>query len=246
MSEPLLVLEGLEVQREDPLSGEKRVTARDVCLRLAQGEQLALVGENGAGKTSLLLALVGATEWSGRVALRNVELGSTTLESIRERVGFVFATPADQLFCDTVEDELAFGLRARGRSEAEIVSRVDATLTRFSLAPLRGKFPGALSLGEQRRVALGAALITDPDLLLLDEPTASLDGRARRGLIDLLRELPAACVVATHDLDFALELGMRVVALREGRVVADGPAEELLRDAVTLERAGLEPPFGLR
>ncbi len=242
-AEPILRLEGVQAVREDALTGAKRTTVHDVSLSVRAGERVALVGANGAGKTSLLLALVGATEWNGRISIAGLELGKKTLQQVRRKLGFVFANPADQLFSDRVDSEVAFGPRARGLPDAEVERRVTRAMDLMGVSELSDHSPSALSLGEQRLVAMASVLACEPDVLLLDEPTASLDGRARRRLLHTLSGLETACVVATHDLDFALELEMRVVALREGRVVADGTAQDVLTDAELLERAALEPPL---
>ncbi len=241
--QPILRLESVQAVREDALTGVKRTTVHDVTLDIRSGERVALVGANGAGKTSLLLALVGATEWDGRISVAGLELGDKTLQQIRRKLGFVFANPADQLFSDSVHAEIAFGPRARGLPDTEVSMRVDRAMDLMGIAELSDQSPNALSLGEQRLVAIASVLACEPDVLLLDEPTASLDGRARRRLLQTLSNLDTACVVATHDLDFALELQMRVVALRDGRVVADGSARDVLTDAELLERAALEPPL---
>ncbi|HMR11355.1 MAG TPA: ABC transporter ATP-binding protein [Polyangiaceae bacterium] len=238
-----LLLEGVAAIREDSLTGERRTAVQDVSLRVQHGERVALVGANGAGKTSLLLALVGATESQGRIVVNGTELSKRTLERVRQQLGFVFANPADQLFCDTVHEEVAFGPRCQGLAEGEVQSRTNDAIAQLELAALRDKYPGALSLGEQRRVAIAAVLSCAPKLILLDEPSASLDGRARKRLLGTLDSLSATCIVATHDLDLVLELKMRVVALHEGHVVADGTAEQVLLDRAILERAALEPPL---
>jgi cobalt/nickel transport system ATP-binding protein len=241
---PALQLESVQAIREDSLSGERRTTVHDVSLVVQTGERVALVGANGAGKTSLLLAVIGATEARGRIVVAGLELGKRTLEQVRSQLGYVFANPADQLFCDTVQDEVSFGPRCQGLPEEKVTSRVDNAVARMDLTALRDKYPNSLSLGEQRRVAIAAVLACAPRLILLDEPSASLDGRARKRLLRTLESLPATCIVATHDLDLVLELKMRVVVLHEGRVVADGSAEQVLLDAAILERAALEPPLG--
>jgi cobalt/nickel transport system ATP-binding protein len=236
----------LNVRRENDLDRETRLVIRDLSLTIAPGERVAIAGANGAGKTSLLLALVGALAFEGRIRVGQDDLGPRTLEDIRQRVGFVFAEPADQLFLRTVREEVELGPRLRRLGEVEVRQRGDDALKAVGLSDFEARSPSSLSLGEQRRLAVAAVLSIHADALLLDEPTASLDGRARRDMLAAIRGTGATTLFATHDLDAALELDARVVLLSEGALVADGPARELLSDAATLDRAGLELPISVR
>lgn len=227
------------VTRELTVVRDGRTALHGVSLRAEAGERVFLLGPNGAGKTTLLLALVGALPFEGTVEVGGVTLGPRTVDRIRQDVGFVFADPADQLFTDEVRREVAFGPESRRLDGGEVRERVDVALRAVCAEHLSGRSPAALSLGEQRRVALAAALAVRPSLLLLDEPTAALDPRARRTLLGVMETLDATLVVATHDLDAALALGGRVVLLRDGKVTSDGPAAAVLRDAALLDAAGL-------
>jgi cobalt/nickel transport system ATP-binding protein len=235
----------LSVWREDPLGGDPRRVITDLDLDFDAGERVALVGANGAGKTSLLLALVGAVPFEGRVSYGDLALDRRTLGRVRNEVAFVFAEPADQLFSPSVREEVAFGPKQRGLTGAALDERASAAIELVGLSGFEARAPASLSLGEQRRLALATALSVDPAVLLLDEPTASLDGRARRAVLDALRRTHATLVVATHDLDAALELDARVVLLKGGSVVGSGPARELLSDEAELDRAGLLLPLSL-
>jgi cobalt/nickel transport system ATP-binding protein len=223
--------------------GPRRVAVEATTLRISKGERVFLLGPNGAGKTSLLLALVGAVPFEGTITIGGTALGPRTLTAIRRRVGLVFADPSDQLFLDEVSEEVAFGPRERGLDEPSVEERVLGALSAVGMDGYRGRAPLELSLGEQRRLAIATALATEPEALLLDEPTAALDPRARRALIALMSKLVATVVVATHDLDLALELGGRAVLIDEGRVVRDGPTSELLVDEALLDAAGLALPL---
>ena len=236
-------LRSVSVTREDPLTGEVREVARDVSLQVAAGSRVALVGPNGAGKTSLLLALVGATPFRGEIRVGPHQVVPKQLAALRKDVGFVFSDPSDQLFCSTVEEEVAFGPLARGWADADIHRAVDDALERVRLGHERTRAPSALSLGEQRRLALATALCCRPGPLLLDEPTASLDGRARKELLETLRQGDATLICASHDLDAVIDLEATVVVLGEGQVLGQGAAVDLLYDAQLLDRAGLEPPL---
>jgi cobalt/nickel transport system ATP-binding protein len=237
-------LTDLAVLRTDERGASVRAVD-GLSLSIAAGERLALVGRNGAGKTSLLLALVGALPVEGRIRVGDVELERKTLDAVRRSVSFVFADPTDQLFCATVADEVAFGPRHRALAPEVVEARVARALGAVGLAAHASRSPHALSLGQQRRVAIAAAMATEPDAILIDEPTAALDPVARRELIHLVRGLDATVVLATHDLDAVLDLDARTLVLDGGRPVAVGPASTILGDEALLERAGLALPLSV-
>jgi cobalt/nickel transport system ATP-binding protein len=217
----------------------RRVALDGATLQFEAGERVFLMGPNGAGKTSLLLALVGAAAFEGQVRIGGSAVTPSALPDIRRRVGYVFADPSDQFLLDEVHAEVAFGPRERGLDEAIVGARVHRALAAVRLTDHAGRHPGELSLGEQRRLALATVLATEPEVVLLDEPTAALDPRARRAVLEVIAALPATVVVATHDLDAATFLGGRAVLVDGGKVVAQGDARELLADPELLARAGL-------
>lgn len=230
--------------REDAARAH-RLAVESFSLDVGAGECVAVVGPNGAGKTSLLLALVGAAPFEGKIAIGSRLLESKSLEELRRTTGFVFAEPTDQLFSTTVREEVAFGPRLRGASPDEVAERVVQALSAVGLSGFEERAPRSLSLGEQRRLAVATILSYDASLVLLDEPTASLDPRARTAMLETIRHLTATVLIATHDLDAAIELGARVVLLSSGKLVADGPAERLLTDEALLGKAGLGLPIGV-
>jgi cobalt/nickel transport system ATP-binding protein len=198
-----------------------------VDLSIATGEGVALLGANGSGKTTLLLHLNGLLRGEGRVTVGGEELTDSTVGRIRERVGLIFQDSDDQLFMPTVWEDVAFGLRQRGVGAEEARSRAEAMLDRLGIRQLAERPPYQLSAGEKKRVALAGVLILDPDLLVLDEPTTFLDPPGQRELISLLRELPQAKLVATHDMDFAEAVAERGIFLEGGRVRDSGSLVEL-------------------
>lgn len=217
-----------------------------VTLTLHHGEAIALVGGNGAGKSTLLHHLVGVL-WAtrGTVRIGDVPVLPTTLAAVRRSVGLVFQDPDDQLFMPTVGEDVAYGPAKLGLPPAEVEAQVRAALERVGIPHLRDRAPFRMSFGEKRLAALAAVLALSPDVLALDEPSANLDPLARRRLIGLLRSFEHTRIVATHDLDLALEVCHRTVVLSHGKVVADGPSDVLLRDEALLASAGLERPLGL-
>ena len=219
----------------------------DVTLRVPAGDSVALVGANGAGKSTLLLHLVGCLmPTAGTLTVAGIPVRKQTLEQVRRVVGLVFQDPDDQLFMPTVEEDVAFGPLNLDLPAAEVERRVGQALDTVRAGHLRAKAPYRLSGGEKRAAAIAAVLAMDPEILVMDEPSAGLDPKARRNLIGLLQNLGHTLVIATHDLDLAIEVCGRAIILEQGRVLADGPAENLLADAGLLDRAGLELPLRLQ
>lgn len=198
-----------------------------VDLSIAAGEGVALLGANGSGKTTLLLHLNGLLRGEGRITVCGELLTNATVGRIRERVGLIFQDSDDQLFMPTVWEDVAFGLRQRGIGPEEARSSAEAMLERLGIRKLAERPPYQLSAGEKKRVALAGVLILEPELLVLDEPTTFLDPPGQRELIGLLRELPQAKLVATHDMDFAEAVTERGIFLEGGCVRDSGPLVEL-------------------
>lgn len=216
---------------------------RGVDLVLGAGEKVALVGPNGAGKSTLLLHLNGVLRGSdGEVRIASLPVQRQTLGRVRALVGLVFQNPDDQLFSPTVFEDVAFGPLHMGLEESEVRQRADEALAAVHMREYASRMPHRLSLGERKRVSIATVLAMKPAVLALDEPSAGLDPRSRRALIQLLEELPQAMLVATHDMHLVRDLLPRTVILDAGLVVADGPTLEILRDVRLLEEHGLEAP----
>jgi cobalt/nickel transport system ATP-binding protein len=214
---------------------------RDVSLTVAPGEKVALVGPNGAGKSTLMLHLNGILHpTSGTVRVVGLDVQGANLPRVRGAVGLVFQDPDDQLFSPRVFDDVAFGPIYQGLRPAEVRERVAAALEAVHMGHMAERVSHHLSTGEKKRIAMATVLAMEPAILVLDEPTAGLDPRARRGLIRLLRELPQAMLVASHDLRMVQELLPRTVVMDEGAIVADGLTAEILNDAALLKTHGLE------
>ena len=227
-----LVVRGLSFAYDRPV-------LKEVSFVLGEGERAALLGPNGAGKSTLLLHLNGVLSGQGYVSVGGVELGPSTLAQVRGMVGLVFQDPDDQLFCATVYDDVAYGPRYQGLSAAEVERRTLSALEAVGLAERSSAAPHHLSGGQKKRAALATVLSMEPRLLVLDEPTAGLDARARRQLIEALAGLPQALLVATHDLELARELLPRALVLDDGELVLDTATSALLEDRPRLERHGL-------
>jgi cobalt/nickel transport system ATP-binding protein len=159
---------------------------------------------------------------------------------VRARVGMVFQSPDDQLFSPTVFDDVAFGPLYQGLPAQEVHTRVDEALAAVYMNDYIRRVSHHLSMGEKKRIAIATVLSMKPEVLVLDEPTAGLDPRARRSFINLLSELPLTMLVSTHDMLLVEELFPRMVIMDEGQIVADGPTGQLMGDAALLEAHGLE------
>jgi tungstate transport system ATP-binding protein len=237
----IVELRGLKVQRGG-------VQVLDVpAFRVAEGELVALLGPNGSGKTTLLLSMMGLLpRAAGQLLWRGAEV-ATEREAfaVRRRMAMILQEPL--LFDDTVEGNVASGLRLRGLPRAEVRERVAACLARLDLAALAGRSARALSGGEARRVSLARALVLDPEVVLLDEPFANLDARTREAITDglerTLRDTRTAAVLVTHDPTEALRLSDRIAVMNQGAIVQSGPparvvnepASELVASCVGME-----------
>jgi cobalt transport protein ATP-binding subunit len=219
---------------------------RDVSLRVEPGECVGLIGPNGSGKSTLLLHLNGILpekiSADGAVKIFGGSITAKNLETIRRQVGLVFQDPDDQLFCPTVQEDVAFGPQQLGLSETDVAARVHRALEQVGLHGFDHRATHHLSHGEKRRACLAGVLACEPKILVLDEPTSDLDPRGRREFKALLREIPATKLIATHDLEMVVELCSRAIVLDRGAVIADGPVAELLGDEALMLAHGLERP----
>ncbi len=223
------------------------VGLQGVSFRILHGESVALVGANGAGKSTLLLHLNGFLRaGNGNLRIGDYPLTPQNVMAVRRSVGMVFQDPDDQLFMPTVFDDVAFGPLNLGLPEAEVERRVQQALETVGVPHLQKRAPYKLSGGEKRAVAIAAVLSMSPDILVMDEPTSNLDPRSRSRLIQLLKTFEHTKIIATHDLDMALDVCERTIVLHQGRITADGPTRTLFQDAALLARSGLEKPLRMQ
>jgi len=218
---------------------------RDVDFAVEAGERVAVLGPNGSGKSTLLLHLNGLLlPTVGRVTVDGVSVSEESAPAVRRKVGFVFQDPDDQLFLPTLLEDAAFGPLNAGLSPGEAASRAMAELRALGLEDQADRAAHHLSGGERRLAALATVLVSDPEILVLDEPTEALDARARRTVVEILRRRTETLVVATHDLGVAAALCGRALVLERGALVADLPSAELLSDPQLLERYALSAALG--
>lgn len=216
-----------------------------VDLTVAPGERVAVLGPNGAGKTTLMLHLNGVLmASSGLVRVGGITLNRKNVQTVRQRVGLVFQDPDDQLFMPTVAQDVAFGPANFGLRGQQLADRVARALKTVSLADQADRNPTHLSAGQRRRAALATVLACDPQILVLDEPSANLDPVARRELAETLSRLEATMLVVTHDLPYAAQLCDRAVVMDGGSIVADGDIADILADEALLAAHRLELPWG--
>jgi cobalt/nickel transport system ATP-binding protein len=240
----LLKVSGLSVIYPGAAEGH---VLEDVSFSIDEGERVALLGANGAGKSTLLLSLLGILEaHAGKIEVDNVLLEKKSLPFVRRKLGLLFQDPDDQLFMPTVYDDVIFGpqnyAENGGKSPAEaenIAKAADRILEKLEILHLKDRMSHKLSGGEKRLAALASILVMEPRMLLMDEPSAYLDPRARRRLIALLETLKEAYLITTHDLDLVRSLCGRCLLLHKGRLRADGPAKEIINDKKLLDECAL-------
>ncbi len=219
---------------------------KGVSLLIEDGEFLAIMGQNGAGKTTLVKHFNGLLKPAkGEVLVDGVNTRKTSVARLARNVGFVFQNPDSQLFSETVEEEVAFGLRNFGFKDHTLEKRVTWALNLLGLTEYRKVSPFMLSGGERKRVALASVLAWKPKVVVMDEPTIGQDHEQKERLRQFIVQLNTqgtTVVVVTHDVEFVAECGPRVVLMADGRVVADGPSKEVLTDHDRLTHASIVLP----
>ncbi len=190
------------------------------------GEKVALLGLNGSGKTTLLYSMVGLIPHEGIIELNGLRLTSKTERRIRDRIGFLFSLPEDQILFPKVVDDVAFSLERKGIERGEACGKALQLLERLGVSNLAESPPHRLSHGQRQRVALAGALAAEPSLLLFDEPSSALDPIGKKALITLLQETPATMILATNDMGFASRLCNRFIVLEKGSIVEDTVSSE--------------------
>lgn len=242
MSTPALEVKDLRFSYPD---GHRALDGAD--FHIHPGERVALLGPNGAGKTTLLLHLNGILDpLSGLVRVAGLEVTAEHLHEIRRRVGLVFQDPDDQLFMPTVRKDVAFGPANFGVTGEALEQRVVGALEAVGMLDVIDRAPHHLSLGERRRVAIATVLAMQPEILVLDEPSSNLDPAGRGELARILTELDITMLMVTHDLPYAARLTHRALVMNHGRIVADGPIDDILDDEELLAENRLELPYGFR
>ena len=220
-----------------------RSVIEDLSFRIGDGESVGLIGANGAGKSTVMKLMLGLLAGEGKILVDGSELNRANLSQIRRKLGFVLQNSDNQMFMPTVYEDMMFGPLNYMLSREEAERRVDAVLERLGLQALKHRHNHRISGGEKRMAAIATVLAMEPETILMDEPTSALDPYNRRIVINTIRELGQTKLISSHDLDMILETCDRVILLSEGRIAADGPAEQVLRDRALLEAHHLELPL---
>jgi energy-coupling factor transport system ATP-binding protein len=217
-----------------------------VSLIINAGDFIAIMGQNGAGKTTFIKHFNGLLKpTSGSVCVNGVETTKTSVAALARNIGFVFQNPDNQLFSETVEDEIAFALKNFGLDKKTIEERVTWALDFLSLSQYRKTSPFLLSGGERKRVALASVLAWDPNALVLDEPTIGQDHEQKEKLRQFIMQLQAkkkTVVMVTHDVEFVAECNPRIILMRDGKIVADGIAKDILTNSTLLKESSIVLP----
>jgi len=217
-----------------------------VDLDIDLGEFIAIMGENGAGKTTLVKHFNGLLKpQTGNVIVDGADTRKISVAQLSKNVGYVFQNPLYQLFSETVEKELELGLRSMNFSDQEKKHRIDEVLIEFGIERFRERHPLMLSEGERKSVAIASVLVMDPKVLIVDEPTLALDLLEKKRLSNVLTRLHGegrSIILVTHDVDFAFDHSERIVTMSRGKILADGPKEEVINDKTLFDAAGLVEP----
>jgi cobalt/nickel transport system ATP-binding protein len=220
---PLIEVRGLRYRYDDGTEALKGVS-----FRLHPGETVALLGANGSGKTTFALHLNGLLAGEGQVTVCGLSVDRQNLPAVRRKIGLVFQDSDSQLFMPTVLEDVAFGLLNQGVPPEEARKRARVALEQAGMSAASARPPYHLSAGEKKKVAIAGILALEPEILVLDEPTTFLDPPGQRALADLLRNLPQAKILITHDMPFALAMCSRAVFFQNGTVAAEGPVRQIV------------------
>lgn len=234
---------GKDTRKDD--SRDNRII-KDVSFRACENDSIGIIGANGVGKSTLLKLLVGLElNFTGQIRVEEIPLEKKTLSRVREKIGYVFQDSDSQLFMTNVYQDVAFAPRNYGLPQDEVDRRVNDALSSVHIEHLRDKPVHALSGGEKKLVSIATILSMIPDIILMDEPSAALDPKNRRNLINILNEFDHMKIITSHDLDFIWDTCNRILLMADGQIVADGTPDEILKNKELLEANGLELPLSL-
>ncbi len=226
------------------VKGEPKTVFKDLNLKISKGDKLALIGSNGAGKSTLMKMLIGLLKpTSGDVELFGHSIKKVKAESLSRKISMVYQNPEDMFIKDSIAADVAYAMKVRNIQDADI--KTDRLLKRFRLAELKDRDGRLLSGGQMRRASLAIGTALDPEILLLDEPTANLDIATRKEIMTMLDDLKnttETVVIATHDMQLVCEWADRIVVLCQGEVIADGTRDEIFENDAVTKTAGIRPP----
>jgi len=219
---------------------------RDVSFEIKPGERVGLIGANGAGKSTIFNGMLGLTNSYGTIIIDGVTVNKQNLREIRKKVGLVLQNSENQLFMSTVYDDMMFAPMNFGMAKEVAEARVDSILASMGISELKHSYNHKLSGGEKKMAAIAAILAMNPQIVLMDEPTAGLDPRNRRLVIEHIKAIEQTCLIASHDLDMILDTCDRVLLISGGVLAAKGSCQDILHDKELLEANQLELPLRLQ
>ena len=218
-----------------------------ISFHAAETDSIGIIGANGVGKSTLLKLLVGLyLDFEGSIRVEEIPVTKSTLSQIRSKIGYVFQDSESQLFMTTAYEDIAFAPRNYGLPENEVERRVNRALQMTGTTHLKDQQIYKMSGGEKKLVSIATILSMTPDIILMDEPSIALDPRNRRNLIHILNSFEHLKIIASHDLDLILDTCKRTILMADGKIICDGPTQEILTDKELLEESGLELPFCLQ
>lgn len=238
----------LELRNASVSYDGEHTALRNLNIKIHKGEKIAVLGNNGAGKSTFFLCLNGVLPLQkGELFLKDYKIKKKKkdLVLLREAVGFVFQDPDSQMIASTVEGEISFGLMNQELPMEDVKMLVNQTLKELDLEKLRENAPHHLSGGEKKRVSIADVLVMKPKILLLDEPTSSLDGKNVKVFEDILDGQAlrdATVLISTHDIDFAFRWANRILVFHNGEIIADDTPEKIFKDESLLDKASLRKP----
>ena len=218
----------------------------NISFSIAHGEAVGLIGANGAGKSTLMRSLLGLLPYRGDITVDGLRVEKKNYPEIRRRLGFVLQDSDNQMFMPTVLDDMLFAPLNYGMTRLEAEARADKVLSRLGLSELKHRYNHKISGGEKRMAAIATILTMEPEAVIMDEPTTALDPVNRRTVINAINGLSMTKLIASHDLDMILDTCSRVLLMDRGRIIADGPADSILRDRTLLEAHRMELPLRLQ
>ena len=226
------------------VKGEPRKIFEDLNLGITRGEKIALIGSNGAGKSTLMKMMTGLLKpSSGEVLIKDISTRNAKPENLSKYVSLVYQNPEDMFIKDSIENDISFAMKDRGIDNWE--ERTRQLLERFRLTELKDRDGRLLSGGQMRRASLAIGIALNPEILLLDEPTANLDIATRKEIMRTLndmKDITETVMIATHDMQLVCEWAQRIIVLSQGRIIADGTRDQIFGDQEAVKTAGIRPP----
>ncbi|MBN1231833.1 MAG: ABC transporter ATP-binding protein [Candidatus Coatesbacteria bacterium] len=220
-------------------NGNKKIFD-EISFEIHKNRKTALLAPNGAGKTTFAMLLLGFLKpYLGYLSCLEMEVQKDNIKKIRNRTGFLFQDPDSQLFMPTVFDDIALGKKQNNDNDIDVQKATMDLIDYFDLRDLKDLYPGNLSLGQKRIVAIAGIINSCVDAIILDEPSSQLDARSIKKQIDVLKRIEKDMLIISHDIDFVKKLCDDAVIIDKGKLVAEGPVKEVLDDRDMLEKHGL-------